>query len=70
MLLSSFFVEHPTPIYASVNFYDQKKKKTADSICVCNGSYHQQQRSKYYFHLQEYPEAGFGKNIRTGAIKR
>jgi hypothetical protein len=38
-----FFVEHPIPRYACVNFYD-KKKKTADSICMCNGSYQQQQQ--------------------------
>jgi len=37
---------------------------------MCNGSYHQQQRSEYYFHLQEYPEAGSGKNTLTGAINR
>jgi len=37
---------------------------------MCNGSYQQQQRSEYYFHLQEYPEAGSGKNTLTEAIKR
>jgi hypothetical protein len=37
---------------------------------MCNGSYQQQQRSEYYFHPQEYPEAVSGKNTLTGAIKR